>query len=129
MAESRAVPRLLPQEVEALLAAYPPGIRELALRLRTSVLALLGEPEERVYPGWRALGYRDARAGYVCGIFPRAGEVRLLFEHGTALADPEGLFTGGGRQTRYLALRPGDEVPEASIRAMLERAVLYGAVR
>jgi hypothetical protein len=53
----------------------------------------------------------DKRAGYVCGIFPRAGEVRLLFEHGAALADPEGIFTGGGTQTRYLALRPGEALP------------------
>jgi hypothetical protein len=114
---------------EQLLARYPAWVRALAERLRTLVRSTLGEPEERVYAGWQALGYHDAQAGYVCGIFPRRGEVRLLFEHGAALPDPDGLFTSGGTQTKYVALRPDEEIPEAAIRAMIERAVLHGSVR
>jgi DNA-3-methyladenine glycosylase I len=113
------VPHDAPAGVGAFLSEHPPAL----------VLSVLGSPEERVHTGWHALGYRDAQAGYLCGIFPRAAEVRLLFEHGAGLGDPDALLTGGGRQTRYLALRPDDAVPEPEIRRMLERAVLPGAVR
>jgi hypothetical protein len=128
MAERRGAPpgALTPEQ---LLARYPAGVQALAERLRTLVRSTLGEPEERVYAGWQALGYHDAQAGYVCGIFPRQRDVRLLFEHGAFLPDPDGLFTGGGAQTRYLVLRPAEQIPEAAIRAMIERAVLHGSVR
>jgi hypothetical protein len=127
MAERRAAEQ--PLSAERVLAGYPAGIRALAERLRALVRAALGEPEERVYAGWRALGYHDAQAGYFCGIFPRRGEVRLVFEYGAALADPDGILTGSGTQTRNVVLRPGDPVPEAAILAMIERAVLHGSVR
>lgn len=114
---------------EQLLAPRPPEIRELAKEIRGLVRTTLGDPEERVNPSWGGLAYHDAQAGYVCGIFPRSHEVRLLFEHGTALDDPEGIFTGGGGQTRYLDIRPGDVVPEEAICRMIGRAVLYGVMR
>ncbi|CAN5853653.1 hypothetical protein BH23GEM7_BH23GEM7_38680 [soil metagenome] len=128
MAERRGAPpgALTPEQ---LLARYPAGVQALAERLRTLVRSTLGEPEERVYAGWQALGYHDAQAGYVCGIFPRCGEVRLAFEHGASLADPDGILTGSGTQTRNVVLRPGEPVPEAAIRATIERAVLHGSVR
>lgn len=106
-----ALPRPV-SDAARLLESQPPEIRALAGNLRTMVRAILTNPEERVYAGWGGLGYHDARAGYVCGIFPQKGSVRLLFEHGASLADPDRLFTGGGTQTRYIEFRPGDELPE-----------------
>jgi hypothetical protein len=85
--------------------------------------------EERVYPGWRAIGYRDAQAGYFCGIFPRDDHVRLLFEHGRELNDPEGLLEGSGTQTRHISLRSGGPVPASAIRDLLDQALRRGAVR
>jgi hypothetical protein len=114
---------------EELLADYPPEIRSLAEQVRDIVLSALGEPEERVHPAWRGIAYHDERAGYVCGIFPRKTGVRLLFEHGAALPDPESLFNGGGAQTRYREVRPGDTIPEDAICRMIGRAVQHRAVR
>lgn len=114
---------------EALLTAYPEPVAALADRLRALVRETIPGATERVYPGWRAIGYRDAQAGYFAGVFPRATSVRLLFEHGRALADPDALFTGGGSQTRWIELRPGGEFPAAQIARLLEAAVLHGSVR
>jgi hypothetical protein len=117
-----------PLDPEGLLDLHP-AVRDVAARVRRIVRDALGAPEERVRPGWVALTYHDEQAGYVCGIFPRAEAVRLLFEHGASLADPEEIFDGGGVQTRHITLHPGQDVPEAAIREMIGRAVLYGAVR
>ncbi len=83
---------------EAELAAW---VRDLVLRADPDLV-------ERVYTGWRGLGYRHPEAGYVFGIFPRAGRVELLFEHGAALADPEGALRGERSQTRVLAIHRAD---------------------
>lgn len=128
MAELDGAARERP-DAARLLESQPPELRALAEKLRTTVRAILRNPEERVYAGWGGLGYHDAQAGYVCGIFPRKGSVRLLFEHGASLADPDRLFTGGGTQTRYIEFRPGDELPEEAIREMIGRAVRIGVLR
>jgi hypothetical protein len=112
----------------AFLIACSPEVRGLVERLRRLVCSSLDNPEERVYTGWRGFGYHDEQAGYVCGIFPRRTTVRLLFEHGAALTDPDGVFTGGGSRTRYIELEPGDQLPETAIRAMIGRAVLLGVL-
>jgi len=116
-------------DATSLLRLHSPEVKALVEKLRTLVRSSLGTPEERVYAGWNGLGYHDEQAGYVCGIFPRRQSVRLHFEHGASLADPDRVFSGGGSQTRYLELAPRDEVPEDAIRAMIERAVLLGALR
>jgi hypothetical protein len=76
-----------------------------ALWVREAVLA--GEPDltERVYRGWHGIGFWYPDAGYVRTIYPREQEqaVRLLFEHGVRLDDPEGLLEGAGTQTRFSA--------------------------
>jgi hypothetical protein len=115
--------------VAQFLAGYPPEVRHLVEELGRLLRSILTDAEERVNAGGGGLAYHDPAAGYVCGIFPRESDVRLLFEHGAALEDPDGLFDGGGKQTRYITLRPGDDLPEAAIRRMIDRAVLRGVVR
>jgi hypothetical protein len=73
--------------------------------LRRIVRAALRTAEERVYPRWRGLGYHDPEAGYLCGIFPAGGAVRLYFEHGRVLPDPDRLFTRRLAQTAYVEVR------------------------
>ena len=92
------------------------------------------------YPRWRGIGLRDAQAGYFCGVFPRheaaAGGgaartecVRVLFEHGAALPDPEGVLADGGSQARWATLRPGAPIPEGALLALVDAALLHGAAR
>ena len=78
---------------------------------------------ERVYRGWRGVGFRHPEAGFVCAIYPRGEAVELLFEHGAALADPEGLLEGEGRQTRVLRVAGPDGAAERAIRTLVQQAV------
>ena len=109
---------------EALLADFSPGVRGLAQQVLALVTAHVPGVELRAYPGWRGIGLRDAQAGYFCGVFPRHERterggartecVRVLFEHGAALPDPERVLAEGGAQSRWATLRPGQPIPEGT---------------
>jgi hypothetical protein len=97
---------------------------ELSLWTRGVVLEAEASFVERVYPGWRGVGFRHPVAGYVCALYPQShGDVRLLFEHGATLPDPDRLLRGNGRQTRYLPVAAADERTADAIRALVQRAV------
>jgi hypothetical protein len=104
----------LENEIRAFLAERHPEVLDLALWVRQIVLDAEPDLTERLYGGWDGIGFHHPEAGYVCGLFPRAEEVRLLFEHGARLSDPHGILEGGGTQTRIIRIRDrGDSLGEA----------------
>jgi hypothetical protein len=113
----------VPEEVQDFLVESHPGLADLALWVREAVLA--GEPDltERVYRGWDGIGFRHPDAGYVCAIYPREQEVRLLFEHGVRLTDDEGLLEGAGSQTRFIRVRERNDRLAAAIGRYVHAAV------
>ena len=117
------------EEVGRFLSVCDDQVVELTQRLRGFLRAEVPTAVERVYWGWCALGYRDPQAGYFCGLFPYKDHIRLYFEHGAALPDPGGVLSGETRQTRYIPLHPGEDIPEAPLRALLHAALLHGSVR
>jgi hypothetical protein len=111
------------------LAEHTPEVATLIEDLRRVVIAAMPDAEERVYVGWHGLGYVHPGAGYVCGIFPSATEVRLGFEHGHMLPDPDGLLTGEGSQVRYVVLPTGSTIPGEAIADLIADAVDLRAPR
>lgn len=100
---------------EALLARYTPEVRDCVRRLRELIGSWVPEAQEQVYPGWKAIGYRSADAGYFCGLFPQDDHVLVGFERGAGLTDPKGLLerprTGRvGGTLRYLRISPSDDL-------------------
>ncbi len=96
---------------------------DLAAWVREAVLEADPDLAERVYRGWRAVGFRHPEAGYVCGIFPRDGRVELLFEHGASLPDPDGILRGDGSQTRVIRVAEPEPALRAQIGAYVQQAV------
>lgn len=127
MAKSKAKITQAGLTPEQFLAGYPPNVIALAERLRSVVRETVPTASEHVYPGWKALGYRDPQSGYFCGIFPQSDHVRLLFEHGAALTDPDRLLQGTTRQVRYLEVRDAEETPISAIKRLLRAALIHGA--
>ncbi len=70
--------------------------------LRGLIRDALPEVEEAARPGWHAIGYRHPDQGYLCGIFPHDDAVKLGFEFGMLLPDPDRLLSGDGKQLRYV---------------------------
>lgn len=108
---------------DELLDEHTEPVAALARELRRVIVAAMPTATERVYSGWHGLGYVHPEAGYVCGIFPQSDEVKLGFEHGHLLPDPDGLFSLGGTQVRYIVLRPGDPVPATAIADLIAEAL------
>ena len=117
------MPRTRTTPPDDILVPHTPAIRALCERLRTLCTDTLPSATEHGYPGWHGIGYRHPTAGYVCGIFPYAEHVRLLFEHGVLLHDAEQHLRGDGKQVRYLEFRNADEINADVIRVFLLEAV------
>jgi DNA transformation protein len=118
-----AQPRSKAREVtpEQILAGYPLEIRELADRVRKIVLRAAPDASEAGYAGWRLVGYRSPH--YFCFVAPHADHVRLGFEHGNRLADPDGVLEPMGKQVRFVRLVPGMRIPLKAIRTLIGAAL------
>ncbi len=109
-------------EESSLLAEHRPRVVALTRTLRAVVRSALPEVTERVYPGWKGLGYHHPDAGYLGGVFPRGDGVSLAFEHGTELPDPDGLLQGEGSRVRSVMLEEWDEKLREPITDLLDAA-------
>jgi hypothetical protein len=106
---------------EALLDGYPPPMRRIAERLRTTVRRAVPDSVERVRPGWRLIGY-DVPAGprrltYFCYVAPEVEHIHLGFEYGVFMSDPDRILLGAGitRKVRWLTFRHGDPIDERRV--------------
>jgi hypothetical protein len=116
--------------LEDLLDSHPAPIRALALDLRALVLETLPGLQEKVYPGWHALGFRDPEAGYLCAIFPFDDRVQLVFEHGARLPDTRGLLEGTSlKQVRYITTVPDGSRDAEGMAELLVAALHRGRSR
>jgi hypothetical protein len=109
-------------DVRAFLAERHPDQAALALWLRAVVHEAEPDLTERVYRRWNGIGFRHPTGGYVCAIYPQADGVRLWFEHGSALPDPERVLEGDGRG-RYIAVAATGSVSTATLARYVTEAV------
>lgn len=110
---------------EEILRDHSPPVVELVNELRRLVRSTLPEAIEKAYPGWHAIGYRYPDAGYICGIFPYELEVKVYFEYGTYLPDPDSILEGDTKQTKYYALRLGDKIKTNSFINLLSASIKF----
>ena len=125
MAASQPIPP------DLFLSAYPPGIRDVAERLREIVREAVPEATERVRAGWRLIGF-DVPAGrrsrFFAFVAPEPEHVHLGFEYGVWMADPDGILLGAHlrlKKVRFVTYRPDEPIPtEALVRYTREAADL-----
>ena len=91
--------------IEDILDDHTPEVVDLTLQLRALIRSVMPDATERVYPGWRGIGFHHPTAGYVCALFPGSDHVRVGFEHGHLLPDPAEAFDPGGKQVRYITVK------------------------
>lgn len=102
---------------------------ELASWIREAVLEADPDLSERIYTGWRGVGFRHPEAGYVCAIYPRSDWIVLLFEHGASMPDPDGILLGDGKQTRFVRVTAPTSELRAQIVAYVQQAVAQRLLR
>ena len=108
---------------EDIVANHSPEVRRLVERLRTLITETVPPATEHPYPVWHSIGYRHPQQGYFCGIFPQQDQVKVGFEYGLLLPDPEGLLQGSGKRVRYMHVLNLGELKEDALKALLLAAI------
>ena len=111
---------------EDILAGHTAEVKALAQSLRKLIKKIIPEATEKAYPGWHGIGYRHPESGYFCAIFPLRDGVKLGFERGVLLPDPDNLLEGTGSQVRYVSIGSRGDLREESIKKLLHAAMYYG---
>lgn len=110
---------------EEILEGHTPEVRAVANLLRRVIKQTVEGTLEAGYPGWHAIGYRHPAVGYFCGVFPMKDRVKLFFEYGSSLPDPDGLLLGGPKMRgRYLEFASVREVRKDALRRFLVDATV-----
>jgi hypothetical protein len=113
-------------EVEEFLAEFPPDMQAISQKLRAIIKNAIPTATEKVYYGWRGVGYRHPKAGYFGCIFPFADKVRFAFEHGVLIPDPDNLLLRppvSSKQVRYLEISKESDIHEDQIVTFLHAAI------
>src|SRR5688500_7308982 len=106
------------------LGAYPPPVRTLASRARDEILKIDPDAVEKVWPGWKVVGYGIGpwMAEMVVGVAPLKGRIGLYFARGTDLPDPDGLLEGSGKKGRNVPVEDASRLASRPLRALLRSA-------
>lgn len=113
--------------VTEFLRTYPSNLCEITERLRDLVRSTFPEASEKVYTGWKLLGYRlpiAKKSRYFCCIVPQKKEndVLLGFEYGIAMDDPKNLMEGKGTQIRFVRVQKKDQYSDADLIWLIEES-------
>lgn len=115
-------------EVERILESKPAHLKDIAIELRSLVVAAAPRASERV--SWGGLTYYDASRGGpvrggICQIEVHEDHVRLSFIHGVHFADPDRLLQGDRLSKRYVRLDTYESAPWDSLRGLIEAAARF----
>jgi hypothetical protein len=114
---------------EHILTGHTPEVREICETLRELVRATVPQAWEVAYPSWHGIGYHHPQRGYFCAIFPQHDYVKLGFEFGVLLPDPDGLLEGSRKQVRYVMIHQPADVNAGVIRELILAAISLPAER
>lgn len=105
--------------IAELFDEHDPHVAGLARQVRNLLRDILPGCEERVYRGWHGIGYVHPDLGYLGGIFPRSDVVKLGFEQGEKLHDPDGRLERPGTRVAYLNLYSASDIDQGLIESFL----------
>ena len=90
------------------------------------------EADPEVVEEWKWRGAPVFSHGGIIGVVSLLkNKVKLTFQQGARLADPDGVFNNGldGNQWRALDIAEGDVLDEEALKALIRRAVGYNVAR
>src|SRR5262245_205772 len=112
------------ERIDQLIAEIPDWRGKTFAAVRKAILAADGEIIEECKwmgsPVW-------SRDGIIAVANAHKGKVKLTFDHGARLSDPDKLFNAGleGNQRRAIDFFEGDKVNERALKALVRAAVEY----
>jgi hypothetical protein len=92
--------------------------------VRKTILAA----DREIIEEWKWMGSPVwSRDGIIALANPHKGKVKVTFDHGARLPDPDKLFNAGleGNQRRAIDLFEGDKVNERALKALVRAAIVF----
>ncbi|MES2558092.1 MAG: DUF1801 domain-containing protein [Bacteroidota bacterium] len=116
---------MITTETDSFLKQYDDVIYKRALALREMVLANLPDCTELVdFPARMiAYSYGPKYADLICVIIPSKKGLKLGFNRGTSLPDPDGLLEGTGKISRYIKIESDTDIHSKPIKDMILNAL------
>ena len=130
--QSAAGRRAAEDQLGELIARFTPGDRRLVIAARRWLRKRLPTLHEVVYEyrDFYVISFSPSERGSE-GVFAIRGStngIRLYFNHGKGLPDPEKLLQGSGRQTRWIHLEGASTFAHPAVARFVEEAIARNRV-
>jgi hypothetical protein len=114
-------------ELDGLLAKVPAPMADLTRRARALVLEVRPDVVERVWTGWKNVGYAvgPAMSDVICMLSPAKSWVRFSFVR-TDLPDPSGLLGESDAKGHHLRLATVADLERPALRTLVRAAFAAG---
>jgi len=112
-------------DIDAFLSNYDKDVHSHALKLRTLLLANLPGITELVDIPAKMIAYTygPKYADLICVIIPSKKGLKLGFNRGAALPDPDNLLEGTGKISRYVQIKNVEQIHTPAIKNLLNHAL------
>ena len=129
--QSAAARRAAEAEVRALIAKFAPAHLRLTAAMRRSLRKRLPTAHEVVYEyrAWFVISFSPSEQGFegVLGIRGDADGVKLYFNRGKELPDPEKLLKGSA-QVRFIDLEGASTLARPAVARLIDEAIARNRV-
>ena len=108
-------------KIDEFLSQYDEQIFRNALKLREVVLANLPDIVEQLDLSAKMIAYcyGEKYSELICVIFPSKKGLKLAFNRGIELPDPDKLLEGNGKISRYVVITSEKQITSAAIKKLL----------
>ncbi len=116
------------ERIDQLIAELTDWRAKTFASIRKSIL----EADREIIEEWKWMGSPVwSRDGIIAVANAHKGKVKLTFDHGARLSDPDKLFNAGleGNQRRAIDFFEGDEINERALKNLIRAAVDYNQTK
>jgi hypothetical protein len=116
------------QRIDELIAGLTDWRGKTFASIRKSIL----EADREIIEEWKWMGSPVwSRDGIIAVANPHKGKVKLTFDHGASLPDPDQLFNAGleGNARRAIDFFEGDKINERALKKLVRAAVDYNQTK
>jgi hypothetical protein len=116
------------EQIDRLIAGLDDWRGKTFASVRKCILAA----DREIIEEWKWMGSPVwSRDGIIAVANPHKGKVKLTFDYGARLADPEKLFNAGleGNQRRAIDFFEGDKVNERALKNLVRAAIEFNQAR
>ena len=111
--------------IDNFLSQYDEAVFKNALILREVLLKNLPDIIEQIDLPAKMIAYcyRQKYAELICVIIPSKKRLKLGFNRGVEIDDPDNLLEGAGKISRYVQIKSSEQIKSLSLKKLLASAI------